>query len=159
MEGIETLDRRIAMELEAFLRERRAKLQESVRARMTERRARETRRSPEDGTNAVQSVGEDLDVAILDRLSREAAQIDAALERLAQDEYGICRNCGAPIGLQRLKALPFAQRCTTCEAGVEALERRAGAERRPGFIRTEPRSLGIRNVGSSASRSASLVSS
>lgn len=144
MEGTHTLDRRVAKELEAFLRERRARLQESVRARMTERRAAELRRSPEDATNAVQSVGEDLEVAILDRQSREAAQIDAALERLARDEYGICRNCGVPIGLQRLKALPFAQRCTACEAGVEADARRVGAERRSSFIRPEPRSPGTR---------------
>lgn len=140
MEGLKALDRRFASEVEAFLRERRARLQESVRARMTERRVGEPRRSPEEATNAVQSLGEDLEVAILDRYSREAAQIDAALERLAQDEYGICRNCGAPIGLQRLKALPFAQRCTACEADAEAQEGRARAERRPGLSRSEPRS-------------------
>jgi len=76
---------------------------------------------------------------MLDRESREAAQIDAALERLARDEYGICRSCGTVIGLGRLKALPFAQCCTACQAGVEARERGVGAEWRSRSIRPEPR--------------------
>src|SRR3989454_4909921 len=112
-----SLDRQIVRAFQALLLERRAKLRESVRARMAERRAGEPRRSPEDATNAVESLGEELEVAMLDRESREAAQIDAALERLARDEYGICRSCGTVIGLGRLKALPFAQCCTACQAG------------------------------------------
>jgi len=127
MEATDTLDRTIVKELEAFLLERRARLLEAVRARMVERRAGETRRSPEDATNAVQSLGEDFEVAMLDRESREAAQIDAALERLARAEYGICRDCGVFMGLGRLKALPFAPRCTACQAEVEAGQLRSEA--------------------------------
>jgi len=134
-----TVDRQIVREFEALLLERRAKLRRSVRTRIAERRTGEPRRSPEDATNAVESLGEELEVAMLDRESREAAQIDAALERLARDEYGICRSCGRVIGLGRLKALPFAQCCTACQAGVEARERGVGAEWRPRSIRPEPR--------------------
>jgi len=139
MEKAGSLDHRIVKEFEAPLRERRARLQEYVRARMTERRTGEPHRSPEDATNAVESLSEDLEVAMLDREIREAAQIDAALERLALDEYGICGNCGTVIGLGRLRALPFAQRCTACQAGVEARERGVEAESRPRSIRPEPR--------------------
>ena len=106
---------------------------------MTERRAGEPRWSPEAATNAVASLGDDLEVAMLDRESREARQIDAALERLARDEYGICRNCGAAIGLGRLRALPFTPRCTACQAGVEARERGVEGEWRPRSIRPERR--------------------
>jgi len=126
MKRTDTLDRQTVKELEAFLLERRAQLQASVRARITERRTGEPRRSPEDATNAVEAFGRDLEVAVLDRQSREAAQIDAALDRLARDEYGICRTCGASIGLDRLKALPFAQRCTACQASAEARARSRG---------------------------------
>src|SRR2546422_6483790 len=132
MEGTGSLDHRIVRAFEAILLERRARRQESVRARVTEHRTGERRRSPEDATNAVGSLSEDLEVAVLDRESREAAQIDAALERLARDEYGICGNCGTVIGLGRLKALPFAQRCTACQAGVEARGRLAFADGRRG---------------------------
>src|SRR5256885_6418787 len=134
-----SLDRQIVRAFQALLLERRAKLRESVRARMAERRAGEPRRSPEDAPDAVESLGKELEVAMLDRESREAAQIDAALERLARDEYGICRSCGTVIGLGRLKALPFAQCCTACQAGVEARERGVGAEWRSRSIRPEPR--------------------
>jgi len=128
METTDTLDRTIVEGLKAFLLERRARLQGSVRTRISERRAGEPRWSPEAATNAVQSIGEDFEVAMLDRESREAAQIDAALERLARGEYGICRDCGVFMGLGRLKALPFAPRCTACQAEVEAgeLRREAG---------------------------------
>src|SRR5437773_11423847 len=139
MEGTGSLEHRIVKAFEARLRERRARLQESDRARVTDHRTGERRRSPEDATNAVESLSEDLEVAVLDRESREAAQIDGALERLARDEYGICGNCGTVIGLGRLRALPFAQRCTACQAGVEARERGVEAESRPRSIRPEPR--------------------
>jgi len=138
METTDRLDRTIVKELEAYLLERRARLQESVRARMAERRTGAPRRSPEDATNAVQSLGEDFEVAMLDRQSREAAQIDAALERLARDEHGFCRGCGVFIGLGRLKALPFAQRCTACQADVEARELRSEGALRPGSRRPPP---------------------
>ena len=62
-----SLDRQIVRAFQALLLERRAKLRESVRARMAERRAGEPRRSPEDATNAVESLGEELEVAMLDR--------------------------------------------------------------------------------------------
>src|SRR5437899_13093527 len=107
----------MVQEFEALLLKQRVRLRESVRARMTERRMGEPRRSPEDATNAVESLGEELEVAMLDRESREAAQIDAALERLARDEYGIYRNCGTAIALARLRALPFTPRGAAWQAG------------------------------------------
>src|SRR2546427_12023199 len=98
MEGTGSLDHRIVKAFEAILLERRARVQEFVRARVTEHRTGERRRSPEDATNAVESLSEDLEVAVLDRESPEAAQIDAALERLARDGFGIFGNCGTVIG-------------------------------------------------------------
>lgn len=142
MKTVDTLDRTVLRQLEALLLERRARLQESVRERMMARRTGESRRSPEEATNAVQSLGEDFEVAMLDRESREAAQIDSALGRLAQGEYGICRGCGEFIGLERLKALPFAQRCRACQADVERRELRGALE--PASIRPGLRASGAR---------------
>lgn len=42
-------------------------------------------------------------------------RIDEALRRLAQGQYGRCRECGDEIAEARLKALPFAVRCVDCE--------------------------------------------
>lgn len=55
---------------------------------------------------------------VLERLDdsavREIAEIRAALERLTAGRYGVCEECGEPIGEQRLAALPYASRCIDC---------------------------------------------
>lgn len=60
---------------------------------------------------------------VLDQLdvdSRERlVQIDAALNRMDSNTYGTCVECGEPIGVNRLKALPFAARCIACESGKD----------------------------------------
>jgi RNA polymerase-binding protein DksA len=45
---------------------------------------------------------------------QEIQQIHAALQRIAQGSYGICAQCGEPIGAKRLKALPTATKCIAC---------------------------------------------
>jgi DnaK suppressor protein len=45
--------------------------------------------------------------------------IDAALDRLDRNEYGICQECDGEISLKRLIALPWALRCKTCQEGYE----------------------------------------
>lgn len=42
-------------------------------------------------------------------------QIDEALERMEEDEYGICVNCGQEIQAKRLEAVPWARYCITCQ--------------------------------------------
>jgi RNA polymerase-binding transcription factor DksA len=38
-------------------------------------------------------------------------EVDAALERLANGQFGICEVCGKPIGAARLEAMPAARLC------------------------------------------------
>ncbi|MBI4609310.1 MAG: TraR/DksA family transcriptional regulator [Candidatus Rokubacteria bacterium] len=68
---------------------------------------------------ASDTLEDEMQVALVDRLSQQVTQIDAALERLTRREYGICHDCDEFIGLARLKALPFAQRCTRCQTRAE----------------------------------------
>jgi DnaK suppressor protein len=49
-----------------------------------------------------------------DIVRRELAEIDAALARIQEGRYGACLNCGGPLGLQRLRALPEARYCVAC---------------------------------------------
>lgn len=44
----------------------------------------------------------------------ELAQINRALAQIEQGSYGICSQCGKPIGERRLQALPYSDRCITC---------------------------------------------
>src|SRR5512138_751551 len=45
---------------------------------------------------------------------RELEEIDAALERIREGRYGTCLNCGGPMGLNRLRAIPEARYCLAC---------------------------------------------
>jgi len=49
-----------------------------------------------------------------DVLRKEIAATRAALLRIENGTYGICANCGNPIGENRLKALPTATLCIDC---------------------------------------------
>lgn len=44
-------------------------------------------------------------------LEKDLAEIKAALERVAQGTYGVCVQCRAPIGIERLRAYPEAVTC------------------------------------------------
>jgi DnaK suppressor protein len=41
--------------------------------------------------------------------------IDAALQRLEEDSYGICQRCAEPIAWERLEVLPMSRLCTRCQ--------------------------------------------
>jgi RNA polymerase-binding protein DksA len=52
--------------------------------------------------------------ALLDQARRHLADVDHALEQLRAGAYGICADCGQPIGAERLDARPFATTCIDC---------------------------------------------
>jgi DnaK suppressor protein len=41
--------------------------------------------------------------------------IDAALNRMGSENYGVCLDCGDPISRRRLEAIPWAIRCIACQ--------------------------------------------
>ena len=45
---------------------------------------------------------------------QEIRMIEAALQRIAQGEYGFCAKCGAQIAEQRLDVLPYTPFCRNC---------------------------------------------
>ena len=42
-------------------------------------------------------------------------KVQAALDTMATDDYGYCRQCDEPIGFQRLTAQPEANLCLLCQ--------------------------------------------
>jgi RNA polymerase-binding transcription factor DksA len=54
--------------------------------------------------------------SLIDCAEQELFQIDRALARANQGEYGICSNCGESIPLVRLEAVPFTVYCVDCAA-------------------------------------------
>lgn len=67
------------------------------------------------GTDTMQ---EELDASNATRISRELAEIDAALDRLYRDpqRFGICEKTGEPIAFERLDIIPWARTCNGEEA-------------------------------------------
>ena len=45
--------------------------------------------------------------------------IDAALERIKNNEYGICIACNHPIQKERLQAIPWTELCIECQVKLE----------------------------------------
>jgi RNA polymerase-binding transcription factor DksA len=48
------------------------------------------------------------------RDARRLARIDAAIGRLARDDYGFCVGCGRAITSTRLDVVPEAEHCGSC---------------------------------------------
>jgi len=46
-------------------------------------------------------------------------QVETALEKIKQDEYGICEQCEAEIPEARLEIMPYAEFCTQCLSEME----------------------------------------
>jgi RNA polymerase-binding transcription factor DksA len=59
---------------------------------------------------------------VSDGVRREIADIDAALARIQAGSYGRCLNCGGPLGLQRLRAIPEARYCLACSGHVNVID-------------------------------------
>jgi DnaK suppressor protein len=56
---------------------------------------------------------------LLLRAEQQLEEVESALERLDKCEYGICINCGQPIHLDRLRALPAGAYCIRCKQNIE----------------------------------------
>lgn len=59
------------------------------------------------------------DLAWLGHEATALRQTDAALRRMAAGSYGNCTHCGARIAVERLLALPSADRCLACQTAAE----------------------------------------
>jgi len=49
------------------------------------------------------------------RIRQELARVEHALDKIEKGTYGLCDNCGKPIPLERLEALPQASLCMNCK--------------------------------------------
>ena len=105
--------------LERMLRERRSDAEARYRKALEEQQSGAHAGDSEGvhGWKAAREGG--ADVALLLSLDQTVKQIDAALSRLRQGQYGLCAKCGEPIPLGRLEALPFATLCVPCQSQRE----------------------------------------
>lgn len=63
----------------------------------------------------------ELGLLLGDREREKLHNIDEALLRIHENEYGICEECDEEIPVGRLKVLPFARHCVKCKTDLEKL--------------------------------------
>ena len=61
----------------------------------------------------------ELDLLLGDREREKLRNIDEALLKITDGEYGICEECEEEIPIGRLKIVPFARYCVRCKADIE----------------------------------------
>jgi DnaK suppressor protein len=76
---------------------------------------------------ASEESGRELSTILSARERTKIEQIDDALARITQANYGLCDSCGFEIAEARLKAVPFTRRCCDCQ---QEQERDAKIQRR-----------------------------
>src|SRR5687767_1763188 len=64
---------------------------------------------------AVRNYSKNVQLALSENESRQLELIDQALERLEEEEYGLCQNCEKEIHPKRLAAIPWARYCLDCQ--------------------------------------------
>jgi RNA polymerase-binding transcription factor DksA len=63
----------------------------------------------------------ELDSTLAARAAEMLAQVDEALHRLASGgRYGICESCGSEIAFGRMRLIPWARYCASCEIAGES---------------------------------------
>ncbi len=77
----------------------------------------------------------------VERLTLAARQITSTLERIASGTYGRCQACDEPIPPARLKAIPTATLCVSCQSVAERRIHRAARARDSAWDETEARHL------------------
>jgi len=63
--------------------------------------------------------GRQLNHLLSERDRSKLAGIDDALEKIEDETYGICDECGCAIPKKRLNVLPFARCCIDCQSEME----------------------------------------
>ena len=68
----------------------------------------------DEGDYAAASAETTVDSAILVQQRKELNEIELALDKIKEGNYGICEMCEEPIGNPRLEVKNFARFCITC---------------------------------------------
>ena len=68
---------------------------------------------------AVRNYSKNVMLAVSENESRQLTLIDEAVQRIDDEDYGLCQNCEQAITPKRLEAIPWARYCLNCQELVE----------------------------------------
>lgn len=72
-------------------------------------------RTPDESDAARDAAARELTVRLSNTDAQTLREVYAAIDRIDAGEYGDCTDCGDPIPLKRLAAVPWAARCVPCQ--------------------------------------------
>ena len=98
----------------SLLEQKRADLMERVREALAGA-GEQGEGAPDLGDRALSTTSQEMLLQLSSGERRTLKLLDEALRRVDQGTFGRCVNCGAPIQLERLKAVPWARHCFECE--------------------------------------------
>ena len=83
--------------------------------------------SKEVGQNGIQDLGDEaanvynkqILLTLNENERMRLREVDEALDSIHNGSYGICEECGEPVGLKRLEVKPIARCCISCQAKLE----------------------------------------
>jgi len=105
------------LRLHKTLTERRDELRRRLGYELTDLRASDLTGDAAD--QAFESGSDEINSQIAELESRELAQIERALGKLRQGNYGVCEGCQKKIPIARLNALPYSTTCVDCQREME----------------------------------------
>ena len=115
-------------ELRHILEDRRdeiaGEVQHKIRNVRTEGTQMTNHRAADLTETAEADIQDDIEFALIQMKAETLDKIGAALTRLEEGTYGYCYECGDEIAERRLRALPFAARCKTCQEVRETARNR-----------------------------------
>ena len=98
-----------------------AKIEEEMGAKIREDPRFSSLSTMDIGDLSQLDLAEDIDYSLLQLYVERLRNIEEALRRLEEGTYGYCEECGKPIGLKRLKVLPFTRYCVKCQERLEKM--------------------------------------
>ena len=83
--------------------------------------------SKEMGTDGIQDIGDEaatiynkqILLTLNENERMRLRELDEALDRIEGGTYGVCEECGEPVGLKRLEVRPVAKYCVPCLTKLE----------------------------------------
>jgi RNA polymerase-binding transcription factor len=104
--------------LKSMLEDRRREIQDKLRS-LRETLPVESATVKDAEEQSVDDFVREMDFALMQMKAESLGKIDEAIRRLESGVYGACAECGAEIAEARLKALPFATLCVSCQEREE----------------------------------------
>jgi DnaK suppressor protein len=109
------LEHTLRLRLQDLLRQR--DLHQEGRSRVDHARQMLTQ---DDDDASAHASDREVDQALTELEQAELREVTRALERIGDEHYGLCEDCGVSIPFERLRFNPAARRCVACQGAREA---------------------------------------